>query len=102
MYYIPILRDRDRVWWLNCGAVQAKDLFRVLHVVNSLNVKHDLWFKSKAILHHEDISEWQFFVWQLKIVFSFLILHKLKQRLINSDIAERSMQLKGMSKIHAA
>ena len=102
MYYIPILCDRDRVWWLNCGGVQPKDLFRVLHVVNSLNVKHDLRFKSKAIVYHEDISEWHFFVWQLKIVFSFSILHKLKQRLINSDITERSMRLEGMSEIHAA
>ena len=32
------------------------DSFRVLHAVDSLNVKHELWFKSKAILYHVDIS----------------------------------------------
>ena len=32
------------------------DLFRVLHAVDSVNVKQELGFKNKAILYHVDIS----------------------------------------------
>ena len=62
---ISLLRDNDRGWLLNCGAIKAKDSFRELQVVNSLKVKYELRFKSKVILYHIDISGRCFFVCQL-------------------------------------
>ena len=71
--------------------------FRVLHAVDSLNLKHELKSKkSEAILYHADISKRYSVVCHLKIVFNFL--HELKQmssdvtgrheRLVDSDVIE--------------
>ena len=93
------LRDCNRVWLWNYNR------FRVLHAVDSVNVKHVKQLfsiviitieKSKAILYHSDISKRYFLVWHLKIVFNFV--HELKQRgsevtgwhwqLVDSDVTE--------------
>ena len=66
---ISFLRGRDRVLLLNYGAVQTEDLFRILRLVDSLNVKHELRFTSKTILHH---SGRYFFFRQFKIVLCLL------------------------------
>ena len=61
------------------------DSFRVLYAVDSSNIKHELRFKSRAILNHLRISGGYFFVCQLEIVSYFL--HELKQR--SNDITAR-------------
>ena len=72
------------------------DSFRVLHAVDSWNVKHESRINSKAILYHVrlylTVFFCLFFVCQLKIVFYFL--HELKQRVVTSldGINGRSFQ----------
>ena len=81
---------------LDCWLATDLDSFRVLHAVDSLNVKHELRFNSKAILYHVrlylTVFLWLSFVCQLKIVFYFL--HELRQRVVTSldGINGRSIQ----------
>ena len=63
--------------------------FRVLHAVNSLNVKQELpskKVKQFCIIPDADNSKRYFLVFHLKIVF-FNFLHELKQR--SSDVTGR-------------
>ena len=62
-------------------------LIRVLHAVDSLNVKHELRSKKVKpfILYHSDISKRYFLVCHLKVMFNNL--HELKQR--SSDVTGR-------------
>ena len=76
------LRNCDRVWLLN------NNRFRVLHAVDSLDVKHESQSKKVkqfCIMLDADISKRYFLVFHLKIVFNFL--PELKQR--SSDITGR-------------
>ena len=70
------LRDCDRVLFWNYNRL------RVLHAVDSLNVKRELRskkLKQFCIMPDADISKRYFLVFHLKIVF-LNFLHELKQR----------------------
>ena len=83
---------------------QRIDSRRMLHVVNSQNVFHELCFKSKTILYHVDLS---FFASSNSVYF----LHELKQMsndvtgqhqwLVDSEVLLRSTRFKGRAEIQA-
>ena len=83
---------------------QRIDSRRMLHVVNSQNVFHELCFKTKTILYHVDLS---FFASSNSVYF----LHELKQRssdvtvqhqwLVDSEVLLGSTLFKGKAEIQA-
>ena len=68
--------------------LQNYNPFRVvLQAVDSLNIKHELRSKNRAILYHAEISKRYFSVCPWKIVFYFL--HELKQKSRRSGVTGR-------------
>ena len=93
-----------RVCVLVSRTSQRIDSRRMLHVVNSQNVYHEVCFQGKTILYHVDLS---FFAGSNSVYF----LHELKQRsndvtgqhqwLVDSEVVLGSTRFKGKAEIQA-